>query len=419
MPGEDWTLESGATATWTTNALAAGTYTVYADYSLTDPNGNTQSADQCRTVHDHLSRRLDSLLRSTRTPPSTANSIWAHHDHRRGPGSSSARAPPSDGRRQWTIANQVEFVNVGRRICKVGSPALNSFATQSGITTLAPGGLRRPGERLRGIRFPLPHRRQQHPGGRQLHRAIRQRRANWSRSVQVGRRGPDDRLHPPITRPIVSITATPPLGRPKRPAAARRWFASALADYGNDPDNWIGEQHRRHAGRGQHGHRSAAADRADKPGRDRVAQSRIRLRSLGPRRPTPRSDVDHYVIYRNGLSIGTSHDARPSPTRRSRPATNYTYTVSAVNRDGIGQRAVGVDRRGSLPGVASYDWIDNQRHRDLFQRAADGGSRLDVSNYCDQRRNHVHRRRGFARQHESDAHDQPARRRRTTPTRSR
>ncbi|MGA2035092.1 MAG: lamin tail domain-containing protein, partial [Thermoguttaceae bacterium] len=42
---ESWTLESGATAAWTTSALAAGTYTVYADYSLTDPDNNTRTVD--------------------------------------------------------------------------------------------------------------------------------------------------------------------------------------------------------------------------------------------------------------------------------------------------------------------------------------------------------------------------------------
>ena len=42
---ESESLESGATATWTTSALAAGTYTVYADYNLTDPAGNTRNVD--------------------------------------------------------------------------------------------------------------------------------------------------------------------------------------------------------------------------------------------------------------------------------------------------------------------------------------------------------------------------------------
>ena len=46
-----------------------------------------------------------------------------------------ADAKPS----QRTIANQVEFVNSGTDL-HVGSPALTSFATQSGITTVAPGG---------------------------------------------------------------------------------------------------------------------------------------------------------------------------------------------------------------------------------------------------------------------------------------
>src|SRR5205807_663648 len=38
----------------------------------------------------------------------------------------------------WTIAKQVEFVKAGVDLV-VGNPALASFATQSGLATLAPG----------------------------------------------------------------------------------------------------------------------------------------------------------------------------------------------------------------------------------------------------------------------------------------
>ena len=62
---ESETLESGATATWTTSALAAGTYTVYADYDLTDPNGNTARRRFHRPIHDHLSGRFDHRYRGS------------------------------------------------------------------------------------------------------------------------------------------------------------------------------------------------------------------------------------------------------------------------------------------------------------------------------------------------------------------
>ena len=93
--------------------------------------------------------------------------------------------------------------------------------------------------------------------------------------------------------------------------------------------------------------------------------------SVGPNKITltwtastdTRSDVDHYVIYRNGLVIGTS----PTPAYADtsiQTATNYTYTVSAVNRDGY-ESAASAAIVAALPGISSYDWIDNQ-HLDLF-----------------------------------------------------
>ena len=135
---ESETLESGATATWTTSALAAGTYTVYADYDLTDPNGNT--------------RNVDSGAQYTITYPGGSIKVTADQSTAvngalslgpittTGPGQvtvqltrQSTTAPS-----QWTLANQVEFVGTGIDL-KVGNPTLTSFATTSGLTTLAPG----------------------------------------------------------------------------------------------------------------------------------------------------------------------------------------------------------------------------------------------------------------------------------------
>ena len=45
------TLESGATATWSTGALTPGTFTVYANFSLTDPNNNNENRRRGRPVH--------------------------------------------------------------------------------------------------------------------------------------------------------------------------------------------------------------------------------------------------------------------------------------------------------------------------------------------------------------------------------
>ena len=136
---ESETLESGATATWTTTALAAGTYTVYADYSLTDPDGNTRSS--IATAQYTITYPGGSTTVTARSGHGRQRPAQSGLDHHHRPRARSqvqllrqSTASPS----QWTLANQVEFVKTGVDL-KVGSPALTSFATTSGITTLAPG----------------------------------------------------------------------------------------------------------------------------------------------------------------------------------------------------------------------------------------------------------------------------------------
>ena len=67
----------------------------------------------------------------------------------------------------------------------------------------------------------------------------------------------------------------------------------------------------------------------------------------------PRSDVDHYVIYRNGSAIGTSTTTSYVDTTIS-AGTNYTYTVTAVNRDGYESAQSAVLGIG-LPSIISND----------------------------------------------------------------
>ena len=121
---ESETLEGNATATWTTSALTAGTYTVYADYDLTDAEGNTGA-----TLIRPPSTRLRIRAARPRLPPTRARPSMAQLDlglvTTTGPGQVTVQllrqstAKPS----QWTLANQVEFVGTDVDL-KVGSPSL-------------------------------------------------------------------------------------------------------------------------------------------------------------------------------------------------------------------------------------------------------------------------------------------------------
>ncbi|MGA2033900.1 MAG: lamin tail domain-containing protein, partial [Thermoguttaceae bacterium] len=76
-----------------------------------------------------------------------------------------------------------------------------------------------------------------------------------------------------------------------------------------------------------------------------------------------RSDVDHYVIYRNASQLATSTTNSYTDTAVA-SGTNYSYSVSAVNRDGY-PSAQSASILTALPGVASYDWLDSQ-HVEIY-----------------------------------------------------
>ena len=97
---EAWTLESGATATWSAGGLQAAAYTVYAHYSLVDGNGTRRDQSRPdRPVHDHLRRRLDDgdgrPEPDRRDRATTFGSIWASIRSMGRPPSRSPAATPT------------------------------------------------------------------------------------------------------------------------------------------------------------------------------------------------------------------------------------------------------------------------------------------------------------------------------------
>ena len=96
----------------------------------------------------------------------------------------------------------------------------------------------------------------------------------------------------------------------------------------------------------------------------------------------PQSGVDHYVVYRNGSAVGTSTTTSFADATIS-AGTNYTYTVSAVNRDGYASApsaGIGI----GLPAMIFQRRARCDADRDLLQRAAPGDARRPAtlsSNY--------------------------------------
>ena len=375
QPGENWTLESGAAATWTTNALSAGTYTVYADYSLTDQNGNTQTADsaaqyaitypggsQIVTVDQNTAVNGQLALGSITTTGAGQVQVQLTR---------TTAAKPS----QRTIANQVEFVKSGTDL-QVGSPALTSFAMQSGLTTLAPGGYVVLVSDYGAFDFRY-HVAANHIPVAGTYTGHQNNTGESMGLFQAGTADPATGFIPYYESDLVNYTSSAPW-----PTEAAGGGPSLVrmraADYGNDPNNWIASNVNGTPGAG-----NLAIDRLAPTMPTNLAA----VPSIGPNQialswtasTDNRSDVDHYVVYRNGQSIGTSQTAAYSDTS-VQTATNYSYSVSAVNRDGYAS-AQSAAVIAALPGVTSYDWVDNQHIEIYFNEPLAAGPASTLANY--------------------------------------
>ena len=94
----------------------------------------------------------------------------------------------------------------------------------------------------------------------------------------------------------------------------------------------------------------------------------------------PESSIDHYVIYRDGVEIGTSATTTYSDTNVS-PVTQYSYEVSAVNRDqfaGVLSAAVDI----TIPGPSIVELPDSTTVRLIFSEALVEASAEDTGKYA-------------------------------------
>ena len=347
---ESETLESGAASTWTTNALAAGAYTVYANYHLTDAQGNTRDAD--------------SNAQYTITYPGGSTTVTVDQSTAvngkldlgtitiTGPGQVQVQllrqstAKPS----QWTLANQVEFVGTSVDLT-VGSPALTSYSASSGITTLAPGAYlllvsdRAAFDFRYGAGLPVAGQYTGH-------------QSNSGELISVDQFGAADPVTgyvPSYAVDLVNYGIAAPW--PTQPAGGGPALIRVhVADYGNDPLNWLA------SGDGpvtNVGASPGAGNLTLDPLPPSVPTGLAGHGSVGPGEVTltwtassdPRSDVAYYIIYRNGSSIGTSTTTTFADTTVT-AGTNYSYTVAAVNRDGYASaQSAAID--SGLPAITS------------------------------------------------------------------
>lgn len=375
VPGQKWTLESGATSTWSTNALAAGTYTVTANFNLTDQNGTLRTGDTAAQYVLTYPGGTQTVTINQNT--AVGGKLTLGTINVTGPGTvqvqltRGASAAPSE----LTLANQVEFVKTGVDLV-VSNPVQTSFATQIGLGTLAPGASVVLVSNYAAFDFryhiaanhiPVAgvYTGQQNDGGETL--AL----------FQVGAPDPVTGYIPSFQTDIVQYDNNAPWPSEaggQGPALIRL----RLADYANDPNNWMASNEA-----GTPGTANLALDRLPPT----VPSNVVAASAVSPNRINlawtasvdPRSNVDHYNVYRNGLLLGTSLTTAYSDTT-IQTATNYSYAVTAVNRDGY-ESGQSVAVNAALAGVKSYGWIDSQHLEIYFNEPLTTGPATTLSNY--------------------------------------
>lgn len=374
-PGEFWALESGATSTWTTSALAVGTYTVYADYSLTDQNGNLRKADSAAQYVVSYPGGSQTFTVDQNTAVGGKLALGAINVNGLGQIQVQLTRTNTAKPSETTIANQVEFVKAGTDAV-VGNPSVTSMAMQSGLTTIAPGGYVVLVSDYAAFDYRYHIAANHIPVGG-VYTGHQNNTGETLALYQAGAADPITAFVPYYQGDLVAYSSAAPW-----PVEAAGLGPDLIrlrpADYANDPNNWM-------AGgtRGTPGTLNLALDRLPPT----VPTNVTWAAAVNPNRITlswaasndTRSSVDHYNVYRNGMLLGTS--ITPSYVDSTiQTATNYSYSVSAVNRDGYeSEQSAGVV--AALPGVSSYSWSDSQHLDLIFSEPLNASPAITLSNY--------------------------------------
>jgi hypothetical protein len=256
----------------------------------------------------------------------------------------------------------------------LGSPTLRSFATTSGLTTLAPGGY------VVLVSNYAAFDQRYHVAANQIPVAgvYSGHLSNGGEMVRLDEIG-DTYPGYVASYQIDHVNYGTQAPWPSEPdGAGPALIRIHTADYGNDVANWRASNMGGTPGAADLPlDRSAPSIPTNLVGRAMTSPNTITLTWTAS--SDSQSYVDHYVIYRNGSVIGTSTTASYSDTN-VQVVTNYSYQVSAVNRDGYesGQSAT---VKVGVPGIVFKDWPDNQHIEIYFSEALNPATATVLSNY--------------------------------------
>jgi len=372
---EVWTLEPGATATWTADNLQNATYHVYAHYTLLDGDNKTRTLDDAAQYTIAAAGGPATVTVDQNTAPGTDG--WVDlGSYAFNTSGAVTLTRGLTGPNNSTIADQVKFTTAGQADVVLGNPTLDSFATRSGMTTLAPGAYLVLVSNYAAFDTRY-HIAANHIPVAGAYSGNLDNNGEMIRLYQAGNLDPGVIPQYEIDHVSYSDHGSWPSEPDGSGSALIRVHPAA---YGNDAINW------------QAGALGGTPGQANIP-IDRSAPSRpgnvVALVTVnpGPTRITLTWDashdnesfVDHYVVYRDGQVFGTPLTTSYADTD-VQPAAPHMYEVTAVNRDGYeGGRSAAIVV--SVPGVASCRVPDDTHIELNFTEALHAATAGVLGNY--------------------------------------
>jgi len=319
------TLEAGAAARWEA-VLDAGTYEVFARWSLTEPDGTPRRLDSSAryTIPYDGGTAVIDVDQNVNDHPEGWVSLGSYPFA--GAASVTLTRGGQDSPDQWTIADAVRFVKDGSPPVEVDNASGDFHTTGSAVTEIPAGQyvvIVRNAEAFAtrydtaGIVVAGEYTGKLRNGGERvkLYRTLAPEADGYIPSVRSDYVNYDDESPWPLE----------PDGAG---ASLSRWPADG---YGNDALNWVsGTTH------GTPGALNTFYDTSPPSvptGVDAQGVSSTRIDLSWQPSVDPQSRVDHYVIYRDGGEVGTSSSPGYADTGLVETQT-YTYEITAVNPDG-------------------------------------------------------------------------------------
>ncbi|HUS91547.1 MAG TPA: lamin tail domain-containing protein [Phycisphaerae bacterium] len=344
------TLQAGATATWQADLPAAGDWQVLVWWDVLDGEGNVRTLDSAaRYAVSHAGGTAvvqRDQNREDTTPAWVSLGTWSFDA---GPASVTLGRGTDDSE-EWTLADRVKFVRGGTEVL-VDDDDAGFSTTGSDVTTIGPG------EYVLIVRDLAAFASRYDTTGLTIAGQYSGRLSNAGDSVRLYvATTPEVTGYIPYVR-VDHVNYEDAGDWPAEPDGTGASLARiGAAAYGNDVGNW------------------STGRSGGTPGAQNVY-----LDTTPPTTPTgltagvtvwpridlswtpaadPQSGVDHYVVFRNGVQVGTTAAAAFSDANPPMAGAN-SYQVVAVNRDGY-TGGFSTPAEIAVPGIESYHAPDDR-----------------------------------------------------------